>query len=219
MDEDEGPNTSEEERMRYACLLLMGKTMGGDDLAFLRRSAKRKGKQPMVARKPMVTRKLSQVIEISSDEDDEDNSHLAAVENFITTILATPKSRNIRYVHAHKPISISSSDSEDEQDDTKVKGEAGADSLLHSPVKASHTREVIDLTLTSSDEAEEDEVLEELVNNVGSQSQESEAAVREALEPTPEPKGKGVARPSSGRPPEGKGRETRSDDDGPILET
>ncbi|KAI0762076.1 SprT-like family-domain-containing protein [Irpex lacteus] len=197
VDEDEGPNTSEEERMR----------------------AKRKGKQPMVARKPMVTRKLSQVIEISSDEDEEDNAHLAAVEKFITTILATPRSRNIRYVHAHKPISISSSDSEDEHEDTKVKGEAGPDSLLNSPVKASHTREVIDLTLTSSDEAEEDEVLEELVNNIGSQSQESEVAVREALEPTPEPQGKGVARPSPERPPGVKGKETRREEDVPIPRT
>lgn len=181
------------------------------------RSAKRKGKQPMVARKPLVTRKLSQVIEISSDEDEEDNAHLAAVEKFITTILATPKSRNIRYVHAHKPISISSSDSEDEQEDAKVKGEAGPDSLPNSPVKASHTREVIDLTVSSSDEAEEDEVLEELVNNIGSQSQESEAAVREALKLTPEPKGEGIERPSSERPPEDK--ETRGEEDVPIART
>lgn len=62
----------------------------------------------------------------------------------------TLKGQKIRYIHAHEPIAILSSESEDDLPHIPTVAE---DPLLLSPMKASHT--VIDLTLDSDDEDED----------------------------------------------------------------
>ena len=148
-------------------------------------------------RTPKATKKLPQVIEISSDsEEDASPEVLPGPSSWkVATpkaVLLTPRSRNIRYIHAHKPVSISSSESEDETEHEKPAEKL--DPLLRSPVKASHTKEVIDLTGDSSDEdeAEEEEVLDELLDT------ESELSKKQIVEPAPpssKPKLKGIIRP------------------------
>jgi hypothetical protein len=92
---------------------------------------------------------FTQVIEISSDEEPSPQAP------------AVLKSRSVRYVHAHKPISVSSSDSELE---TEAMASTSYNSSLHSPVKASHKLDVIDLTVSSSEDeyntGEEDGLLD-----------------------------------------------------------
>ncbi|KAI0090039.1 hypothetical protein BDY19DRAFT_99354 [Irpex rosettiformis] len=114
---------------------------------------------------PVVTRKIPQVVEISSDEENGPPKASSSKVQIPKVVPVTPKSnRTIRYVHAHKPVSVSSSDSEEEENKNEQPTKE-EDALLYSPIKASHTREVIDLTTTCYEEekAEEDEVFDELI--------------------------------------------------------
>ncbi|KAI0700412.1 hypothetical protein BC835DRAFT_416243 [Cytidiella melzeri] len=120
------------------------------------------------------------VVEISSDEGEDSYTPIA--------VPATPKRRAVRYIHAHKPISVSSSDSEEEVQETSKY----TNPLSYSPEKASHAREVIDLTLDSSDD-DEGEAMHEL--NIHIEASPSNKRLREVMAFRPTPKTRSVEGP------------------------
>lgn len=99
-------------------------------------------------------------------------------------MLATPKGRKVRHIHAQEPILVSSSDSEDEVPTSVPE----ADPLLYSPVKVSHT--IIDLTHDSDEEC--DDVLP--LNDTDRLNQKDEPTPLAAKpRPKPRPLAKGTS--------------------------